>query len=141
MSRMVGSGRGAGPPNIGQAAASHHQQVPGPAMRSRIDYSSLITDTMRRERFVEKLLYKLDSGTRRVILVTAATGSGKSTLVPAVIAEWFRNRGKSSRVVCAEPHVLAAINLCNYVRRHVGDDRVKIKTQFRVEGHINSEIW
>lgn len=56
----------------------------------------------------------------RVVVVDAATGSGKSTLVPLFLAEQCAEMGRSCRVVVTQPRRLAARGLAQRVSEQTG---------------------
>lgn len=56
----------------------------------------------------------------RVVMVDAATGSGKSTLVPLCLAQQCLEEGRSCRIVVTQPRRMAAKKLAERVATQVG---------------------
>lgn len=70
----------------------------------------------------------------RVVSVDAATGSGKSTLVPLCLAEQCLLEGRGARIVVTQPRRIAAKGLAQRVAQQVGREVGEI-VGYRVGGH------
>lgn len=66
----------------------------------------------------EELLEKVES--HRVVVIDAATGSGKSTMVPVYLAEQCVASGRSCRILVTQPRRLAAKLLAKHVSESAG---------------------
>ena len=70
----------------------------------------------------------------RVVSVDAATGSGKSTLVPLCLAQQCLSEGRGARIVVTQPRRIAAKGLAQRVSQQVGKGVGQL-VGYRVGGH------
>ena len=64
----------------------------------------------------------------QIVIVSGATGCGKSTQVPAYILENQLSQGKDCRIYCTEPRRISAISLARRVSEELGDQKNEVGT-------------
>lgn len=79
--------------------------------------------------FKDQIMSRLKK--EKVLIVTAETGSGKTTQIPQYAAECFPDSGL---IVSTQPRVLAAISLAKRVAQEIGESDIGENVGFKVGG-------
>lgn len=92
----------------------------------------------------DHILDVLDSS--QMFVLSAETGAGKSTQVPAYILEHCLSQGKPCKIYCTEPRRISAISLAERVSQELGERKGQVGTDdslvgyaIRLDSHIGRE--